>query len=137
MKILALVSMGSRKNVIVNEAGAYVFKELAKVNPKHQFVLCLPEQCNGFFEETNNLTFAYYTENKIFYVFSEIQVKNILQEIKPDICIILNDAVHVSSNIPTYRWVTGELKDNYSKFLKHTNVKWFLNLLPDTTWNKQ
>lgn len=136
MIILAVISLGKQQKTAVDDAAAYTIVHLAKTNPKYQFILCLPQQVEGIYEETFNLRMVYYRES-IFSFITQLQLQKIIQDIKPNVCICADEAVAISSKIPKYRWITKALTNKHNRFLKQPQTEWLLSEIPDTNWQHQ
>ncbi len=136
MIILAVISLGKQQKTAADDAAAYTIVHLAKTNPKYQFILCLPQQVEGIYEETFNLRLVYYRES-IFSFITQLQLQKIIQDIKPDVCICADEAVAVSTKIPKYRWITKALTNKHNRFLKQPQTEWLLSESPDTFWQHQ
>ena len=136
MIILAVISLGKQNNTAVNNAEAYIISQLAKTNPEHQFILCLPQQGKDIYEATFNLKMVYYQESVIPFI-TKLRLEKIIQGIKPDVCICADDVVAITSETSVYRWITTQLTNKHSRFLKQPYTKWLLNENPDAIWQHQ
>lgn len=136
MIILAVISLGKQQKTAADDAAAYTIVHLAKTNPKYQFILCLPQQVEGIYEETFNLRLVYYRES-IFSFITQLGLQKIIQDIKPDVCICADEVVAISSKVPKYRWITKKLTNKHKRIFKKLQTEWLLSESPDKYWQHQ